>query len=165
MSPLYANRFAGHLESGDPRTPMQGAGGCPWPTIPPHRVQFSSTDATGQFVFLRTFPVILEQVASPFHHTLLTYESIESPPEVYNWTLYKTYDRESYPEYSWYLIIMLVGWPAEVPYAKFVSGPCNRDVVWGDIGIPYGVGSPGSHFIQFQVEYDQMRAPDWRPPA
>lgn len=161
---LYADRFAGHLDHRDPRTPVQGAGGCPWPTIPPYRVQFSSTNATGQFEFLQHSPVILEQVPSVFHHRLLEWQVIEAPPEVYQWTLYKTFTPDLFPGWEYSYVIFLIGWPDEVPYTHFLSGKCNVDVLLGDIGIPYGTGSPGSAFTLFQVEWNALRHPGWLPP-
>lgn len=164
MSPLYADRFAGHYFTGDPRTPVQGAGGCVWPTVPPYRVQFSSTTATGQWEFLRYTPVIFQQVESPFHHNLLTYEMIEQPGPVYAWTLYKTHTRSLFPEWEWQMCIMLIGWPDEVCFAKSKTGKCNVDVVWGNLSIPYGAGLTGATFTQFQVVYDKLRHPGWVPP-
>ena len=161
---LYADRFAGHLDMDDPRNALTAAGGCPWPTIPPYRVQLSSTNASGQFAFLRTLPIILELIASPVQHGLATWETIEAPGVVYNATVYKVYTPSAFPLYSWQLVLLLAGWPAEVPFAQDASGPCNVDVTWGDLSIPYGAGSPGSEFKQFQVEFDQLRSPGWSGP-
>lgn len=162
---LYSNRFAGHLAAGDPRTPLAAAGGCPWPTVPPYRMQFSSLNPTGQFEFLLYTPVILQLIDSPVQHSLATWEAIEQPPIVYSWTVYKVWSPTLVPDWDYQMVILLNGWPAEVPYAKDIGGPCNVDVVWGDISIPYGTGSPGSLFTQFQVEYNQTRHPNWMPPT
>lgn len=159
--PLYSNRFAGHLPNGDPRTPVLAAAGCPWPTIPPWRVEFSSTDATGQWEFLNATPVILEQVDTLFPHNWGEWQPIELPPEVYQWELHKVGTRDTFPEYEYHLIIVLIGWPGEVGFTKYKTGPCNTDIVWGNMSCPYGSGDQGETFTQYQVEFDKMRSPGY----
>lgn len=162
---LYNDRFAGHFDPEDPRTPVSAAGGCPWPTVPAYRYQLSSTNSTGNLAFLQWAPIILELQESEFQHNLAEWHVIEAPYQVYSCVLYKAYNRDLYPEYSWQLALLISGWPDELIAYKWRSGPCNVDLTWGNISNPYPGGTFGTDFKQFQVEFDQLRHPNWMPPA
>lgn len=155
----YHNRFVGHLPRGDPRTTVEVAGGCPWPTIPPMRVAIGSDNATGLYTPLNDWNLILELHLTHASHEHGTWEPFSLPPTVYYCLLEKFFIKSKYPQYDWYLSIMmtLVG-RTEIAFAPR-TGKCNRDVTFGDqIG---GIlrGRVGSTFGFKQVEYDAMAPP------
>jgi len=160
---LYHNRFAGHMSPGDPRTIVSGAGGCTWPTIPPFRVQLSSSNATGEWAFLRSRPIILEQDILGSSHDLVDWHAIEQPREVYYVRLSKIYLPWKHPEYSYFIRIHLNAWETFRVWEKFCRGKCNRDVRWGVQYRTIQMGTTGDMFTAFQVEFDKLRAPGWRP--
>lgn len=157
---LYANRFAGHLSSDDPRTIISGAGGCTWPTIPPFRVQLSSTNPTGEWLFLRTRPIILEQTIVRSGHNYVVWDAIEQPREVYQVVLEKFYIKNKHPQWDYVLTILLNAWPSSRTWWHHTSGKCNKDIQWGNRYRREENGTTGSQFMQWQVRHDLLRRPD-----
>lgn len=158
---LYRNRFRGHLHPGDPRTPVTGAGHCPWPTIPPYRIQLSSTNATGEWAFLRSRPIILEQHHFGQGHDRMGWVTIEKPSMVYLATIEKIALPFNFPTYRYWLTILLRGWPSARVWVKNCRGRCNTDVYWGVQYRRIEMGTTGNQFRQYQVEFNQLRAPGW----
>jgi len=158
---LYRNRFAGHLAIDDPRTITSGAGGCTWPTIPPFRVQLSSSNATGEWLFLRRRPIILEQDILISSHDHVTWIAIEQPREVYYVLLEKIYVRNQHPNMRYFLTILLNAWPSERVWVLNATGKCNKDLHWGERYRTLAMGTTGDAFYQFQVEFDKLRYPGW----
>lgn len=161
---LYRNRFAGHVAAEDPRTPVTGAGGCRWPTFPPWRVQLSSTNATGEFTFLNTRPIILEQDPFSTTHDYVNWLPIEQPDEVYNVSLSKAYQTVMHPRIQYWLRITLIGWPSLRVWLKIGTNRCNQSIHWGEQWRRRIHGTTGTGFIAHQVEFDKMRFPGWIPP-
>lgn len=157
----HHNRFAGHLDVGDPRTIISGAGGCTWPTIPPFRVQLSSTNATGEWLFLRHRPIILEQDMIASHHNYVLWYAIDQPREVYNVILQKYFIPSKFPQWDYSIRIQLNPWASPVVWFHHTSGKCNKDILWGTRYRTVQMGTTGNHFMQYQVEYNKFRYPGW----
>lgn len=67
--PLYDDPFAGHLELDDPRSPLFGAGGCTWPTIPAYRYIVCPAGTWGVFSGLDGVNIQLRlSVGQPAHN-------------------------------------------------------------------------------------------------
>ena len=160
---LYHNHFKGHLAVDDPRTVVSGAGGCRWPTIPPWRIQLSSNNATGEFSFLRTRPIILQQDPIASHHNYTLWLAIEKPREVYHVTLEKLYTRSMHPRIQYFITILLNAWATPRVWLKLGTPRCNQDITWGERYRTLEMGTTGSDFRQYQVEFNKTRSPGWRP--
>lgn len=162
--PKYHNRFTGHLPPGDPRNLTTGAGGCVWPTIPPYRVLLYSDDATGEWSFLRSHPVLMEQDRFVSHHNHTTWRAIEKPHQIYHILLEKIYIRDQFPNYRYWLTILLAAWSSERVFVKNLTGSCNRSVYWGPLYRTVQMGTTGKDFRQHQVVFDATRPPRWLGP-
>lgn len=161
---LYHRRFSGHLDPRDPRTIVSGAGGCRWPTIPPWRIQFSSRDARGEFLFLRSRPIILEQDALASHHDYVLWTPIEKPREVYHVILEKMYTPAMHPRIQYFLTILLNAWDNPRVWLQLGTQRCNQNITWGDRYRTVEMGSTGDDFRQYQVEFNKWRSPGFTPP-
>lgn len=161
---LYNDRFAGHFDSDDPRTPVTAAGACTWPTVPPFRVEFASTNATGPWSCFNYDTALLEMDLVTTTHGHAWWLPVRLPPCVYSMSLEKIAILSLFPRWTYWLTITLVGWPNEQIFPHNSSAKCNKDIIWGDLAryaSPYGSGST---FTQFQTEWDQNHHPNWVPP-
>lgn len=153
------NRFAGHIKRGDPRTPVFGAGGCPWPTIPPYRWALTSDDATGIYRPFNGASIIFHVDQVTARHEHMVWRLTNRPPWLYAGVIRKLFIRDRYPQYSyWVTILMTIYGIDEIAFAHR-TGPCNVNVHLGDqIG---GIirGRVGSTFRLLQVESDQTEPP------
>lgn len=151
----YLNRFKGHMRSGDPRTPVTGAGGCTWPTVPPWRIKLSSRNATGEWAFLNTKLLLLEQDPQSSSHNRVVWRAIDKPDEVYWVLVEKIYIPSLHPAFRYWLSILLTGWAHEWTWPKNCVGSCNRNLRWGDLRRSQRSASTGSSFTQHQIEFDK----------
>lgn len=165
--PLYDDAFSGHLTSDDPRTLLQAAGGCVWPTIPPFRYALCTGNSTGMLTPLMFTKVIFEQTTAAPGHDFMRWLMISGPlPVVAGW-VDKTYVR-SRDEVDW-VVSLSVSSPCGILVWEFTRPPeqCNRDFNIGNKDCP-GVpssGSTGSTTKLIQLEWDKTtRSPDPCPP-
>ena len=161
MSPLYANHFAGHLPEGDPRTPVHGAAGCVWPTVPAMRYYFTSDNATGIFLPFQVLGALVIRPTIAVDHNLFAYQAVVWPPP---WALVycrKVADPDS-TGYRWQVQfhagsgLCLV--TIDIP---FPNQGCNVTVPLGNQVCPImgPAGQSGDTFRMEQVEFDDVLPP------
>lgn len=161
MTPLYHDRFSGHLEEGDPRGPLSAAGGCIWPTIPAYRYWLISDDATGDLAFFNTDPVIIQFISPQPAHDVAGWSLIVANPFVLAAAAQKTYVHPN-NTYSWSFFVIVNA----IPEAWLTFGVirnnerCNRDIplpnTWA-FDIDRGV--TGDTFRMEQIEWDEESPP------
>lgn len=156
MTPLYANHFAGHLFTDDPRTPVTAAAGCTWPTFPAHRYILTAPNAAGMLAPLRTQGVLFEKVTPGSAHNECQYNMISGPLPVVFGIAWKRWDPAT-EGYEWEISISvsspcgLMTWTVPRP-----PETCNRDIGLYPLACP-GVpeaGNTGSPTDWLQVEFD-----------
>lgn len=158
--PLYDDHFSGHMESGDWRTPVTGAGGCIWPTVPPARWYLASTNATGLLFFLNiTGLLCLPSTEIAPNHDQFDWFGVGGPIAV---TLCrKTYKPER-PGYD-FDVQLSVGSPCGGTLDFHVERgveKCNRDILLGNQCCPsQPTWCTGSTFTAYQVEFDHTTPP------
>lgn len=167
MSPKVANRFAGHMRDGDPRSQVFVAGGCTWPTVPAYRYAFLSGNATGIFSYLNTSFDMVEfnselvphwrgqwntKPGLPSNMLILAFKEYNPGASHYKWTF------EMHPPLCSGIIVFNVLVPI---------GPCNTDIQLGNRYCPLQkmLGETGSQFRMVQCEYNANSPPfDWPAP-
>lgn len=161
MTPLYADRFAGHMPDGDPRTPLHGAAGCVWPTVPATRYLFTSDDATGIFLPFKLLGALVIRSVATVDHDLYSYISMAWAPP---WEL--VYCRKvkdpSTSGYRWQIQMHAGSGLCLVTIdAPFPNQKCNVTVPLGAYECPFSVppGTTGSTFRMEQVEFDETSPP------
>lgn len=155
--PLYYDRFSGHFESADPRTPLHGAAGCIWPTVPAFRYCLKSDNATGVFWLLNFTGILVIRTTAAVDHDDYRYVPI-APPPPYNITRCRKVWNPLTTGYRWEVDMDLgsglcpVSWRIERPNEK-----CNVNVILGARSCPSPppLGSTGSTFRMLQVVYDE----------
>jgi hypothetical protein len=159
--PLYANRFAGHLEDEDPRGPLSAAGGCTWPTIPAFRYWLISDDATGDLAFFNTDPVLIQFASVQPAHDSAGWTPHGANPFITFGIAAKLFEQGD-PTYLWQFVFGIVAIP-EAPLVFEVTRSlekCNRDIplpnVWA-FDIDRGV--TGDTFRMEQIEWDKTSPP------
>lgn len=163
MSPLYANRFAGHLTDGDPRTPLHGAAGCTFPTVPAFRYFFYSSNATGVWFPFRIFGALVIRPTDTVDHDFYAYAAVAWPPP---WALEycRKIKEPNGRGYRWQIAINAGSGACrtvwDIPYFE---QKCNHTILLGDRECPEIplAGSSGSNFRMYQVEYDEALPPNW----
>ena len=110
--PTYHNRFRGHMRLGDPRTPVSGAGGCTWPTVPPYRIMLYSRNPTGEWGFLAKEPIVLQYDLPTATHDYVVWYPLKLPTVVYRCLVEKFYLKHQEPSYRYYLTFILNAWPS-----------------------------------------------------
>ncbi|MCK5292957.1 MAG: hypothetical protein KAR39_13185 [Thermoplasmata archaeon] len=156
MSPLYDNHFAGHFESADPRTPLHGAGGCVFPTVPAMRYCLRSNNATGLMAILNYTGILVIRPVVTLDMDFYQYQPVAPPPPFGVTRCVKVYNPVT-EGYRWEVNINMgsgvcpMEWRIEKPFSA-----CNVDVLLGARSCPGGIppGSTGSTFTMYQVEYD-----------
>lgn len=149
------------MPEGDPRTPVHGAAGCVWPTVPAMRYVITSDNATGIFLPFNTFNALVIRPTVTVDHDLYAYQAIAWPPP---WTLVycrKVYDADT-AGYRWQLQmhagsgLCLVTIDKPFPFQK-----CNVEVPLGAHSCPNPIppGTTGSTFRMVQVEFDDTEPP------
>lgn len=155
--PLFDDRFSGHLENDDPRTLLQAAGGCVWPTIPPYRWGICTHNSTGMLMPMRFSYVVLEQTTPPPGHDFMRWLMISGPfPIVAGW-VDRTYTRSTHTVD--YVVSLTVSSPCGILVWRFSRGEerCNRGFDLGNKdcpGVP-SAGSTGSGTKMFQLQWDK----------
>lgn len=159
MMARYSNRFVGHIEPGDPRTPVTVAGGCRWPTVPPFRLQLGSTNATGLYAHFNHDPVLLQLDLSTATHNNGVWVPTLLPFWLYSCKIEKLYNPGMHPRFQWWVSIMLqLTGKLELAVANR-SGKCNVNVRFGNQIGGWLRGRVGSEFGFRQVEHDQIEPP------
>lgn len=157
----YSDRFAGHLDHLDPRTPVHGAAGCVWPTVPAMRYYLTSDDATGIFLPLNVSGILVMRMVTSVDHDDYRYVQFGPFPVISCPWFRKRKDPES-TGYIWDIIINgssgcgpdLV-WEIHRPMET-----CNRTIEIGNKCCPLLPGScTGSTFRAEQVEHDAFQPP------
>lgn len=157
----YADRFSGHLDNGDTRTPCTAAGGCVWPTMPALRYRIVSDDATGVFLPLNVVGVLISKVTLGTAHDLCNYASDQVEPSPINVIGVKRYTKET-EGYQWEIDFLIgSGCGLVETVTKRPLEKCNQDFVIGDYPCPLNpaVGRTGSTCRALQVEWDQTQPP------
>ena len=156
---LYANRFAGHLDMDDPRTPVTAAGGCVWPTVPAHRYLLQSDNATGSLASLLSAGLLVEKVTSGPAHNFCSWSLVFPHPSILECAWQKT--RVASPlGYTWYFSLRILPGSVWQTILSFELRKCNVDVPIGVVTSPDSSDHTGTDFKALQVEWDQ-----WTPPA
>jgi hypothetical protein len=159
MSPLYNDHFSGHMEGGDPRTPLTSAGGCVWPTVPAWRYKLSSDDATGVLQVLNWDSIIVQKDTPGIAHDYCNYTMIRGPFGIF----YAALDKLTAPDgdgYSWNINIVAYFCGTLLKKINFKKRKCNHDFLIGNIWCPGYEGATGDTFRAEQVEFDH-----WEPPG
>lgn len=156
---LYDDHFSGHLDHRDPRTPVHGAAGCTWPTIPAMRYLLKSENATGAWAVWNTSGTLLLRVALTPDHDQYDYVPAGTPP---GWSI--TRARKSWNPstegYTWELFLNFGGSLCVVEIViERPEEKCNVDVAIGDRSCPALPGSSGSSFSMRQVEWNDAVPP------
>lgn len=157
---LYADRFSGHMDPADHRTPLHGAAGCVWPTVPPQRYYLTSGNATGVFVPFNLSGMLVARMVGSVDHNLYNYAQLGPFPGI---SLVRC-EKHAQPDgigYRWLVEIDagsgcgIVSWDLDFP-----EQTCNRDVPLGNRSCPIlPVGSTGSQMRMIQVEFDKSSPP------
>lgn len=158
--PLYADRFSGHLEAADFRTPLFGAAGCTWPTIPAQRYYLSSTNATGLLTVLNFTGILVIQNVPVVNHDDIQW--VQFGPHPFTVIKFRKLWVKERPGYNWELVLDIgsacgpaLTWTLERPIES-----CNRDVIFGNKACQNAPSwTTGSTFSAKQVEFDQGRPP------
>lgn len=155
----YSSRFTGHIEYGDPRSPVTVAGGCRWPTIPPFRLLLGSTNSTGLYVHFNTEPILFQLDLASARHDHGIWMPTDLPWWLYRARIEKLYSRAMHPRYQWFCTILLTLVGREEIAVAARTRRCNVDVRFGNqIGGPIR-GRVGTQFGFKQVEFDQLTPP------
>lgn len=166
MSPRYDNLFESHMPEGDPRSLVQAAGGCTWPTVPAFRYLLVSDNATGIWSYLNTVGTLIEHLLFfPGHDSAAYGGGFGGGP-----LLYALAEKRYGPGndfYEWIFRIQHTLCSSEMGFT--VSRPyetCNRMIPLGDHGCPDEPGDrTGSTFRMLQVVFDETEPPGGWPPA
>lgn len=159
---LYDDRFAGHLDSLDPRTPLFAPGACDWPTIPAYRYMIVSDDATSVMSVLNTTGILIEHRDIGGGVNLTQWDGPKNIVPVTLCLCTKTWV-DSGADSLWQFLIV---WPfvGALLFSFTRSlGPCNVPMAIGDraiTGVP-SAGSTGASCRMLQVEWDQDLPPNW----
>lgn len=162
MSPLFDNRFKGHMETGDPRSLIFAAAGCTWPTVPAWRYRAVSCDATMLFAGLNVPGLLLLLDVGGVTHDSAVWITAAPVPPIFVAALVKTADTVNPGGSLWRFFISIAGIPGTIE--KIVTRPearCNQPLLLGAFGsdIP-AQGTTGDTFRLEQVEWDEEFAPD-----
>jgi hypothetical protein len=160
--PKYLDRFSGHMPEGDPRSPLEAAAGCTWPTVPPWRWKPDTSNAYGALSFWNAATTWLKRVVETPEHNWCQWYGQDLPFGCSYLILTKEYVPPR--EYVNWNITFLLNSPARAMSKNWtrVFGPCNVDVPVGDILDPYYPDSGmGSTFQLLQVEWDKTAPPDY----
>lgn len=159
--PLYADPFAGHIEDMDPRGPLSAAGGCTWPTIPAYRYQLISDDATGDWAFLNTDPILLQFDSPQPAHNAAEW-ILHGDNHYVDSAIAEKFYKQGDNTYRWAFEIEI----ESLPEAALVFGvirdveSCNRDIplpnVWA---FDIDRGRTGDTFRMEQIEWDKEAPP------
>lgn len=159
--PLFDDRFSGHFNNGDPRTPLTAAGGCRWPTVPAARYRIVSDNATGFLTPLNTEGILISKVTLGLGHDLCNYASDQIEPSPIGVTGVKRFLPET-GGYRWEFDF-LVGSSCGIieTSTERPRETCNRAIVIGDYPCPLNpdLGRTGSTCRMLQVEFDATQPP------
>lgn len=156
------DRFSGHLDNLDPRTPIFASGACDWPTIPAYRYMLVSDDAIGIMDFLNTDGILIEHMwtGGGIHLTQWSGPLNLVPVTV---ALFVKEWEDSNDHSDWRFLISFLGFgPIGGSFVR-PQGPCNVPMTLGNYQIPTcpSCGETGATFRMLQVEHDQVLPPDW----
>lgn len=159
--PKYADRFSGHMETDDPRTPLHGAAGCTWPTVPATRYLLKSDDATGVFLPLNFLGARVIRMVNTLDHDSYSFVPLAGPP-TFTILLCRKVANKATGGYRWELDLDgFSGCGVLEIRVEFPAGKCNKTVPLGNWVCPLFplAGSTGSTFRMLQIEYDQTDPP------
>ena len=159
--PLYNDHFAGHMETQDPRTPVHGAAGCVWPTIPAQRYQVGSSNAWGVFAPFILTPALVIRLRTQPDHDAFGYFPTSVPPPWAITLCRKVWNPET-GGYRWELDMNAGSGICAVEFrVEFPEQKCNVNVILGNQSCPGGTpaGSSGDTFGMKQVEWDAIAPP------
>lgn len=158
---LFADRFAGHQASEDPRTLMFAGVGCPWPTRPAFRYRAISENATGEFTGFNGDGLFLplDTIEPNFDDATWVWPGPDAPILECDWRHFQ--EEVDGNGYGWLFRVFVDCWPTFI--TKRITGEdgaCNEDVLVGDLDdIPPGIGNTGDTLTLFQVEWDETEPP------
>lgn len=159
--PLYTDRFSGHMPVGDPRTPLHGAGGCDWPTVPPRRWALYAPLAWGWVAAWATQHVLLEWSNVGVAHDDCWWYMIDGPSIVGDATIRKRWLRD--PRKIQYDIVVSTDSICGVFTWKLTQNEeaCNRKfrLSGQDCYLEPELGGTGKFVDMRQVEFDATEAP------
>ena len=158
MKWAWNERFDGHLSHEDPRTPVTGAAGCVWPTIPAHRYRLSSDNAWGVLFPLRAQPILVEKVTPGDAHDACQWNMISGPPPILFAILWKSWNPHS-EGYTWQLGITATLCGIMEIEIERPEERCNRDFIIGEMTCPAYAGGTGANFQARQVEWNKTAPP------
>lgn len=160
--PKVENRFAGHMETGDPRSPVFAAGGCTWPTVPALKYRAQSDNASGSLSQLDGNGLLLPLITFPHDHDVSVWQFTAATGDIEFINATKFGGSPFGPGYKWRIDIKIRGdFFIIIKEVLFPTQKCNVDVHIGNI-VARGpsVGETGDTFAINQVEWDQVLPPD-----
>lgn len=164
MSPKVADRFSGHMDTGDPRDLMWACGGCDWPSVMAHNFLLCSTNAWGVLSPLNTAGIQLEPTTPLGSSWEFWWWARGGLP----WYIVVTMKRTFPHNGDNYRIEIQGTFPFGIIYTDttFPRQSCNRDhaLTPFTVGLPVPIGGSGDGVILKQVEWDQTRPPGGWPP-
>lgn len=154
------DRFTGHVDDDDPRNLLTGAEGCRFPTMPPMKFRFKSSDAFGHFEVLNNEGILLTQWGTYNFRPNLFYLGGYAGPPAISIVLKKTWEPAVWMHF-WKLNIGVAGYP---PLEKYIpraeNSKCNVDVWVQNMELdPWTAGWTGSQAKLYQVEWDEEQPP------
>lgn len=160
----YERRFEGHLSVDDPRTPLTGAGGATWPTIPPWNWYLYAPAAWGAFTGLRVFGILLINQWGHQYHDELWWDGDSGGPRIYwgrytrKWIKPADYVHHTFHVHNkWTLDELHLEWHVQ-------PGPANVNLACPtDAAHPPWNGGLGEGAILAQCEWDEWGPPTWPP--
>ena len=156
--PLYDNHFAGHYETGDPRTPVTAGAGCVWPTVPAHRYLLKSTTATGILLGLNTQGILVEKGSPGPAHDECIFNMIDGPAPILFASIRKRW-LSSIDGYAWDIGIVVSICGGLEKTLDFPHQTCNRDFEIGNMPCPLTSDETGPDFTAYQVEWNHTTPP------
>jgi hypothetical protein len=165
MKYATSERFEGHLESEDPRTPVTAAGGCTWPTVPAHRYLLVDPDATGIWSCMVYNGILIEKVTPGPAHDACQWNMVMAPWPIIWTVVWKRWDRAK-QQIEWEVTINNALCDALAQATKdFGYWKCNQNFVFGKLGCTQsGVPAEMTNLQFLQVEHDKTRPPGGWPP-
>lgn len=161
---LYADRFAGHLDPDDVRTPVYGAGGCTWPTIPAWKYYLASSNAYGIFAPLTSQGILLESSDLEAHDDHEWHWVSGPTPPFYNATMRKIWYPASL-QFQWRITLHVTTCGAAMEWIIDEDiRKCNYNIPLTDRTCgTHAFSGTGSHFTAYQVEWDSSKPPGGWP--
>lgn len=160
--PHVDDRFSGHFNTGDPRTPLHSARSCIWPTVPPFHWRMEVDSAYGFLACLWPDTLFLERPGILHDHDLTEWSPVVHPPCIRFCSFRKIWIEESKRTmYTLFFVMQAIFWPVTFTWFEGEHA-CNRDWELGDWHHDLWPPLPPSGFtnaVLRQVEWGETYPP------